>query len=118
MRERGWLVADLFVVVLFVVIGRSNHHHGLSLGGIVSTAWPFAIGLVVAWLALALAHRPLAPVRSGVVVTVVTVVVGMILRVLAAQGTAFAFILVALAFLGATMVGARWVVALARRRRG
>jgi hypothetical protein len=41
----------------------------------------------------------------------VTVVVGMILRVMSGQGTAVAFIVVALGFLGATMVGWRIVVA-------
>jgi hypothetical protein len=43
----------------------------------------------------------------------------MVLRVLFGQGTAFAFIIVALAFLGALMLGLRFVTAAyLRRRRG
>ena len=45
-------------------------------------------------------RRPTALVPTGLGVWLGTVAVGMILRVLAGQGTAFAFILVALAFLG------------------
>lgn len=37
----------------------------------------------------------------------VTVAVGMVVRVLAGQGTALAFVVVALAFLGALMAGGR-----------
>jgi len=41
--NRRWLVIDIFVVLLFVAIGRANHHHGDSLSGMVSTTWPFAL---------------------------------------------------------------------------
>jgi hypothetical protein len=44
------------------------------------------------------------------------VVVGMTLRVVAGQGSAFAFILVALGFLGAMMIGWRVLVSAVRRR--
>ena len=56
---------------------------------------------------------------TGVIVWLCTVALGMILRVLAGQGTAAAFIVVALAFLGLFQLGWRvawrWLGA-ARRR--
>jgi hypothetical protein len=54
-------------------------------------------------------RRPTALVPTGVGVWLGTVAVGMTLRVLAGQGTAFAFILVALAFLGLFQLGWRLV---------
>ena len=115
---------DAAAVLLFVAIGRSSHHHPETLGGFTSTLWPFAVGLGAGWLATALdrpaQHRPRpergeararpTPVRSGLVVGVTTVAVGMTLRVVAGQGTAPAFILVALVFLGAIMIGGRLVL--------
>ena len=103
-------------MLVFVGIGRSVHAHGVSIGGLASTAWPFLSGLLVAWVALALAHRDAATLSSGAVICVVTVAVGMVLRVVSGQGTAFAFVLVALGFLGATMDGWRLMALLVRAR--
>lgn len=96
---------DLAAVALFVVIGRASHHHGESPGGIASTAWPFLSGLVAGWLVVA--RRSPATVRAGAVVCTATVALGMVLRVVAGQGTAAAFIGVATGFLGAFMLGGR-----------
>jgi hypothetical protein len=106
---------DLLVVLVFVVIGRSAHGHGLRVGGVVSTAWPFVSGLVVGWVALAAWRRTLTSWVGGLIVCIATVAIGMTLRVIAGQGTAFAFVLVALAFLGSLMIG--WRVALTAGRR-
>ena len=48
-------------------------------------------------------------VASWLAVWLATVSIGMILRVVAGQGIAFAFVVVALAFLGALMLGPRLV---------
>jgi len=102
-------VLDCCCVLVFVIIGRASHTKGESLGGIASTAWPFLAGLAVGWLAVRVWRRPLAVVPSGLAAWLGTVAVGMVLRVVAGQGTAFAFILVALAFLGLFLLG--WRVA-------
>jgi len=123
MRSRAWLAValDILWVLVFVVIGRASHTKGESLGGIASTAWPFLAGLGAGWLALFLAwHRPpghrtqkarplpaFAVLPSGVVAWLATVTVGMALRVISGQGTAVAFIAVALAFLGLFLLGWR-----------
>jgi len=106
---RGWIVVDIFVVLLFVGIGRSHHHHGNSLSGVVSTTWPFAVGLAIGWLIVLVRHQNGVSLGAGIQVWLATVALGMILRVIAGQGTAIAFIVVALAFLGALMLGLRLV---------
>jgi hypothetical protein len=105
-QRTPWLI-DLLCVLVFVAIGRSVHTHGLTIDGMASTAWPFVTGLALGWVAVGLRQASGVSVSSGILVAVVTVAGGMALRVAAGQGTAVAFILVALGFLGATMIGWR-----------
>jgi Protein of unknown function (DUF3054) len=121
-RWRGALTVDVLALVLFVVIGRASHHHGETAGGIVSTAWPFAVGLGAGWSVVAAAGRtrgrPVPPgsLAAGGAVCVATVAIGMSLRVVAGQGTAAAFVAVAVGFLGACMLAGRFLLAAASRR--
>jgi hypothetical protein len=110
------LLADLVIVLVFVIIGRVTHDHGVYLRGVLSTAWPFVTGLAIGWLAIRATGRSGTRPRDGGILCLYTVVVGMTLRVVAGQGTAFAFILVALGFLGALMIGWRVLVSAMRRR--
>lgn len=105
------LVADTGFVLAFVIIGRANHHAAGGLAGLVSTAWPFLTGLAVGELATRSWRQPAALVPAGIGVWLSTVAVGMTLRVVAGQGTALAFIAVALGFLGLFLLGWRLVVA-------
>jgi hypothetical protein len=105
----GWLGFDALVVIVFVAIGRSAHHHAMSWGGFASTAWPFAAGLLLGWAWVLARGRRGSLLASGVVVWLCTVSVGMLLRVEFGQGTAVAFVAVALGFLGALMLGARLI---------
>jgi peptidoglycan/LPS O-acetylase OafA/YrhL len=112
------LSLDVLSVLVFVVIGRSAHTKGESVGGVVSTAWPFLVGMAAGWLATRSWRRPEALVPTGIVTWLACVAVGMVLRVVAGPGTAFAFVLVALGFLGLTMLGWRLAArAIAARRR-
>lgn len=111
------VVADLLCVLVFVAIGRRAHDHGLSLQGIASTTWPFAVGLIGGWYVLLRRRRTGGSLVDGEVVAFITVAVGMVLRVIAGQGTAFAFIIVALVFLSAFMLGWRLVARLVLRAR-
>lgn len=112
--EKPWAGLDLLAVLVFVLIGRSVHSHGLSLGGIASTVWPFLCGLAVGWCAVDLLRRDGLSLKGGLYVVVSTVVVGMSLRVIAGQGTTVAFVGVALGFLGAIMLGWRLLKRLLR----
>lgn len=128
-------VIDVVVVVAFVAIGRASHHHAESVGGFLGTFWPFAAGLVAGWVVLGrvsaggpAAGRPAAgrldgprwapeTLRAGVAITVVTVAVGMVLRVIAGQGTAVPFVAVSLGFIGAFVLAGRGFLAAVARRR-
>ncbi len=95
------------MVLAFVVIGRASHHQADGLAGVIRTAWPFLAGLAVGEIATRSWKRPMALVPAGVGVWLSTVALGMILRVIVGQGTALAFIFVALAFLGLFLLGWR-----------
>ena len=101
------LLADACCVLAFVGIGRASHSDGETLAGIASTAWPFLAGLACGELAARAWRQPLALVPSGVGAWLGAVVVGQGLRVLAGQGTAPAFIVVSLVFVGLFLLGWR-----------
>jgi hypothetical protein len=103
----AWFVWDAAVVLIFVAIGRHTHHHGETFGGLFSTTWPFGVGLLVGWAGVLAARRRPPSLASGVVIWLSTVAIGMVLRVVAGQGTAVSFIGVALGFLGLFMLGPR-----------
>ncbi len=108
------VILDCCCVLVFVIIGRASHTKGESLAGIASTAWPFLAGLVGGWLAARAWRRPLRLWPAGVSAWLGAVALGMVLRVVSGQGTAFAFILVALAFLGLFLLGWRILAGLRR----
>ena len=101
------VLVDVCCVLIFVIIGRGSHTQGETLAGIASTSWPFLCGLAAGWAASRAWRRPLAIRPSGLAVWLCTVALGMILRVVSGQGTAVAFIVVALAFLGLFLLGWR-----------
>jgi len=108
---------DACCVLIFVVIGRQTHHDGDALAGIWHTAWPFLAGLAVGLAASRYWRRPAAIVPAGVGAWTGAAGVGMLIRVLAGQGTEAAFIVVAAAFLALFLVGWRTVVLVARHFR-
>ncbi|MBA8823575.1 hypothetical protein FHX42_000904 [Saccharopolyspora lacisalsi] len=115
MRWLWALIADLVVVLLFVLIGRGSHEEGNALVGVVATLWPFAVGTLVGWLVGRGPRHPVSVVPTGLVVWVATVVIGMVLRWATGSGTPVSFIVVTSVFLGVFMLGWR-AVALAVRR--
>ncbi len=106
------VLADVAVVLAFVVIGRASHHAGESLAGVVSTAWPFLAGLAAGELAARSWRRPATLVPTGLIVWLATVGLGQLLRVVSGQGTEPAFIAVSAAFLGLFLLGWRAAVRL------
>ena len=110
------VVLDVCWVLIFVIIGRASHTKGESVAGLASTSWPFLCGLGVGWLASRAWRQPLALRPAGIGVWLSTVVFGMVLRVIAGQGTAVAFIGVALAFLGLFLLGWRLLARLVTGR--
>ena len=100
---------DAVCILVFVAIGRSSHSDGVTLGGMASTSWPFLAGAAIGWVVVRAWRRPMEIAPTGVVIWLACVAVGMVLRVLSGQGTAAAFVVVALAFLGLEILGWRGV---------
>ncbi|HQR28569.1 MAG TPA: DUF3054 domain-containing protein [Nocardioides sp.] len=110
-----WVGVDLLLVSVFAVVGRLSHAESLTPAGWWQTAWPFLVGALLGHALLAVLRRPPGGVVAGAVVAVVTVVAGMLLRRVADQGTAPAFVVVALVVLSLLLVGARLAAHLAGR---
>ncbi|HOA86314.1 MAG: DUF3054 domain-containing protein [Microbacteriaceae bacterium] len=113
-------VADLVLVVIFAALGRASHQEqvlGAGGLGLLETAWPFAAALAFAWIVTLAFRKPLAPLRTGIPVWVITVAGGMLLRAVSGQGTAVAFIIVASVTLLIFLVGWRVIAALIARAR-
>ena len=115
---RGLLVAggaDVVAVLVFVAAGRRSHSEGSALGGTLEVAWPFLVGVAVAWLIVLVTGLPPMGRRAGGLALACSVVIGMVLRAgVQHRDTPVAFILVATAFLGVFLLG--WRAALSRRR--
>ena len=100
-------VADAASIVIFVAIGRKNHDEGEAASGIFRVAAPFLLALLVGWVIARAWKEPLSQ-RSGVLISLATIVLGMLLRnILFDDGTATAFIIVATVFLGTLLNGWR-----------
>lgn len=115
MRTIGTLVVDAVLVLAFAVIGRASHGSELSLAGIAQTAWPFLIAVIVGSLAADRFGRG-SWWRSGLIVWVVTVALGVALRLIGGETAQGAFIVVTALALALLLIGWRGLAALARRR--
>jgi hypothetical protein len=114
-------LADALFVLVFVLIGRASHDENPVLGALV-TYWPFFVALVIGWAVARAWKSPLAVLRSGVPIWIVTVAVGMLLRALSGQGVQVSFVIVTSVVLWVFLLGwraiARLVVARRRARVG
>jgi hypothetical protein len=109
------LVLDLVCVLVFAAVGRASHQESSPVLGVLTTAWPFLAGAGLGWtLVRWRSHRWPTGVGPGVTVVVVTVLVGMVLRVLTGPGTAPTFVAVATLVLAALLLGWRAVAARVR----
>jgi len=109
--------ADIVAILVFVALGRNNHGEGETVGGIVTVAAPFLIGLALGWIAARAWKRPMQ-VDAAFIIWPVTVVAGMLLRrFVFDRGTALPFIIVATIVTGVFLVGWRLVAAWVSRRR-
>ncbi len=107
---------DTALVVLFVAVGRREHERDSAIAGLVDTAAPFVIALALTWLVLRVWRSPVA-LRTGVGVWAGTLVGGMVLRNLVfGDGTATSFVVVAAAFLAASLIGWRLIAGVIDRR--
>ena len=111
------IVSDLALVVVFVMIGRASHAEPLDMEGIQRTALPFLAGTLMAWIGFLLKRRSGLTLVNGVFVWAMTVVLGILFRLLLGDTAEFSFVLVTAAVLAAFLIGWRAVVWLVRRNR-
>jgi hypothetical protein len=117
MNERRFLAFDFVAVVLFVFFGRETHDQTNALGEIAGTAAPFLVALLGAWWASGALRRPTS-LRTGLLVGVLTAVVGaLVRRYIFGDGIANPFVFVATAFLVAFTLGWRLVLKWVARSR-
>jgi Protein of unknown function (DUF3054) len=108
--------ADVLAVLVFAAVGRSSHAEGVDALGVLITAVPFLLGLLVGWLVGRAWRTPLR-LPVGVAVWVGTVVVGFGLRAAFTHRLPPTFVLVASASLALFLLGWRAVTHLIARSR-
>lgn len=128
-RTWGWLAAviDVVLIVVFTLIGRSSHGEPDTVLGLWTTAYPFLAGWAIAYVTSGAWARPLKSWPTGIVVWILTVFVGMAIRVATGQGDVdgnplpVSFLIVATIVLGVFLLGwrgiARGVLSATLRRR-
>ncbi|WP_345750929.1 DUF3054 domain-containing protein [Microbacterium rhizophilus] len=107
---------DLVLVLVFLLIGRTTHGEPF-LEGLVGSAWPFVVGLVVGWAVILLTRTPSTSVLAGGMAWFATLVIGMVLRVASGGTAAVPFIIVATITLAVFLIGWRLILLLVNRRR-
>ncbi len=98
---------DATLVLVFVLIGRGSHSEAYSLGGILTTLWPFWLGLALGHVTAFRWNRPFAVNWSGIVLWLSTVVFGTLFRAVSGQGLAVSFVIVTALVLGVFLLGWR-----------
>lgn len=113
------IVIDVVLVAVFCVIGRLSHAGGIfdDIPGLLGTIWPFLAAVLLAHLVALLRRARTDRMLAGTVIWAITVVVGMVLRAVAGQGTALPFVIVATLTLALFLIGWRGILALVRRAR-
>lgn len=107
------LAVDVLLIILFAALGRRTHESGMDVTGILWTALPFLLAWAVVTAATRRSWARLWP--AGVGVWLVTVIGGLMLRVLFGDSAAFSFQLVTAAVLGVLLLGRRLVTTLLLR---
>jgi hypothetical protein len=124
-RTFGWLAAviDVVLIVAFALIGRLSHGEGVDPWTLWVTAYPFLAGWAIAYVTSGGWARPLRLWPTGGVAWILTVVVGLAIRVTSGQGVEngdplpVSFVIVATVVLGLFLLGWRAIVGLLVRRR-
>lgn len=106
----GAAAADVACVLVFCALGRRSHAEGVTLAGVADTAWPFLTGTAAGWL-VARAWRNPGSWRTGLLIWLGTVAIGMALRKLTGAGTAVSFLVVASLVTATLLLGWRAVAA-------
>ena len=108
-RATAAATVDVAAILLFVLIGRRSHDEGGSfLAETAKVAASFLIALAVGWV-VARAWRAPRSTRTGLIVWIATVAVGLALRPAFGRSVQLSFAIVTAVFTGLTLVGWRAV---------
>ena len=116
-RPTAWFVVDVVLILVFAISGRSTHERGLSVAGILDTAWPFLAAYATAVLVVRAWRSPSSPYPTGLALWAITAVGGLMLRALSGGGTAAGFQVVTLLVLGVFLLLPRLTATIAPYRR-
>ncbi|MGP9501333.1 DUF3054 domain-containing protein [Specibacter sp. AOP5-B1-6] len=108
--------ADIVLVVLFALSGRSSHQESLTAGGVFETAWPFLASLAIGWLVCRMWQQPLRIRPQGICLWLITVAGGMALRIASGNTAELPFVIVATIVLAVFLLGHRFIAAWVARR--
>lgn len=120
MQGLWWiLVVDVIAVLVFSVLGRGAHNRTPGIAGVLETAWPFLLGLAVAWIVRVVRKSGAAPLAMATAgyLWAVTLVGGMVIRGLATGRVPhWSFMIVAAIALAVLFFGWRAIAGLINRR--
>ena len=111
------IVLDMVLVVALAALGRASHAEALDVAGLSRTALPFLAGALLAWITLIMRRGDGTTLSSGVFVWAITLIGGMVFRILIGDTTAVAFVIVAAITLAVFLIGWRAIAWLIGRRR-
>jgi peptidoglycan/LPS O-acetylase OafA/YrhL len=103
--------ADVLAVLVFAAVGRSSHAEVVDAYGVLTTASPFLLGLLLGWLVARVWRAPLR-LPVGVAVWAGVVVVGLGVRAAFTHRLPLTFVLIAAVSLALFLLGWRAVARL------
>ncbi|MGH3929854.1 MAG: DUF3054 domain-containing protein [Pseudonocardiaceae bacterium] len=106
--------ADVLAVLMFAAVGRSSHVQAVDALGVLTTAAPFLLGLLIGWLVIRAWRAPLR-LPVGVAVWAGVVIVGLGVRAAFTHRLPPTFALIATASLALFLLGWRAVARLIAR---
>lgn len=110
------LAADLVLVLVFALSGRRSHAETLSVAGVLETAWPFLVALAAGWLICRTWAHPVQLLPRGIYLWLITLILGMALRLASGATAAIPFVVVATLVLALFLLGHRILATLVLRR--
>jgi hypothetical protein len=108
--------ADVLAVLVFAAVGRSSHAEVVDAYGMLTTAAPLLLGLLVGWLVARVWRAPLR-LSAGVAVWAGVVVVGLGVRAAFTHRLPLTFVLIAAVSLALFLLGWRAVARFIARMR-
>ncbi|ABY23309.1 putative integral membrane protein [Renibacterium salmoninarum ATCC 33209] len=110
-------VADLVLIVIFAAIGRASHQEESPIVNVLSTAWPFLVGAALSWIVGRVWRAPLRLWPHGVCLWLITLIAGILLRLVSGRTAEFSFIVVAAIVLAVFLLGHRVIVTVIANRK-